>query len=57
MAEAMEQTAYQRGFSGAEIAVQKNSETARELRAKLRAELQRRRFVCQIACKISSYHE
>ena len=57
MAEAMEQAAYQRGFSGAKIAVQENSEAARELRAKLRTELQRRRFVCQIACKISSYHE
>ena len=57
MAKAMKQTAYQRCFAGAEIAVQKNSEAARELRAKLRAELQRRRFVCQIACKISSYHE
>ena len=57
MAEAMEQAAYQRGFSGAKIAVQENSEAARGLRAKLRTELQRRRFVCQIACKISSYHE
>ena len=55
MAEAMEQAAYQRGFSGAKIAVQENSEVARELRAKLRTELQRRRFVRQITCKISAH--
>ena len=55
MTEAMQQAAYQRSFAGTEVSVQKNGETTRELRAELRTELQRRRFVRQITCKISAH--
>ena len=55
MAKAMQQATHQRGFSCAQIAVQKNGQPTLQHAGDLRSQLQRRRFVRQIACKISTH--